>query len=148
MSEAKQYKYIGTRSIRPDGFDKVTGRANYGADMSLPGMIWGKILRSPHAHAKIKSIDTTKAEALAGVLAIASYNDFPSVADEVVATGEGSSNLLDLANNILAKDKVLYHGHAILAIGARTAAIAEQALGLVEIEYEVLKPLALQQALS
>lgn len=140
MSEAKQYKYIGTRSIRPDGFDKVTGRANYGADMSLPGMIWGKILRSPHAHAKIKSIDTTKAEALAGVLAIASYNDFPSVADEVVATGEGSSNLLDLANNILAKDKVLYHGHAILAIGARTAAIAEQALGLVEIEYEVLKP--------
>ncbi len=51
MSEAREYKYIGQRTIRPDGFDKVTGRANYGADLSLPGMIWGKILRSPHAHA-------------------------------------------------------------------------------------------------
>ncbi|MFT7131204.1 MAG: CO/xanthine dehydrogenase Mo-binding subunit, partial [Gammaproteobacteria bacterium] len=73
MSDTSEYKYIGTRSIRPDGFDKVTGQANYGADMSLPGMLWGKMLRSPHAHAKIKSIDTSKAEALKGVMAITSY---------------------------------------------------------------------------
>ena len=70
MSEARDYKYIGQRSIRPDGFDKVTGRANYGADLSLPGMIWGKILRSPYAHASIKSIDTSKAEAHPDVMAV------------------------------------------------------------------------------
>jgi CO/xanthine dehydrogenase Mo-binding subunit len=140
MSEAQDFKYIGQRSIRPDGFDKVTGRANYGADMSLPGMIWGKVLRSPHAHAKIKSIDTSKAEALDGVLAVACHADLPAVADVAIEAGEGSANLIDLASNILAKDKVLYHGHAILAIAARTEAIAEQALELVEVEYEVLPP--------
>jgi CO/xanthine dehydrogenase Mo-binding subunit len=140
MSEAQDFKYIGQRSIRPDGLDKVTGRANYGADMSLPGMIWGKVLRSPHAHAKIKSIDTSKAEALDGVLAVACHADLPAVADVAIEAGEGSANLIDLASNILAKDKVLYHGHAILAIAARTEAIAEQALELVEVEYEVLPP--------
>ncbi len=140
MSEAQDFKYIGKRSIRPDGFEKVTGRANYGADMNLPGMIWGKVLRSPHAHAKIKHIDTSAAEALSGVMAIATYADFPSVADVVIEAGEGSSNLVDLARNILAQDKVLYHGHAILAIGATTEAIAEQAIDLVKIEYEVLEP--------
>ncbi|MFN3236558.1 MAG: xanthine dehydrogenase family protein molybdopterin-binding subunit [Pseudomonadales bacterium] len=140
MSEAQDFKYIGQRSIRPDGFDKVTGRANYGADMSLPGMIWGRVLRSPHAHAKILSIDTSAAEALDGVLAIASHEDLPAVADVAIEAGEGSANLIDLAKNILAKDKVLYHGHAILAIAARTEAIAEQALDLVKVEYEVLPP--------
>lgn len=140
MSEAKDFKYIGQRSIRPDGFDKVTGRANYGADMTLPGMIWGKVLRSPHAHAKIVSIDTSAAEALDGVLAVATHADLPAVADVKIEAGEGSANLIDLASNILAKDKVLYHGHAILAIAARTEAIAEQALDLVKVEYDVLQP--------
>jgi CO/xanthine dehydrogenase Mo-binding subunit len=140
MSEAQEFKYIGQRSIRPDGFDKVTGRANYGADMSLPGMIWGRVLRSPHAHAKILKIDTSAAEALDGVLAIASHQDLPAVADVAIEAGEGSANLIDLAKNILAKDKVLYHGHAILAIAARTEAIAEQALDLVKVDYEVLPP--------
>jgi CO/xanthine dehydrogenase Mo-binding subunit len=140
MSEAREFKYIGQNTIRPDGFDKVTGRANYGADMSLPGMVWGKILRSPHAHAIIKSLDISKAQAHPGVLAIATHADFPSVTDEAIESGEGSSTLLDLARNVLAKDKVLYHGHAIVAIAAKTAAIAEQALALVDIDYEVLKP--------
>ncbi|MFT7306695.1 MAG: CO/xanthine dehydrogenase Mo-binding subunit, partial [Candidatus Azotimanducaceae bacterium] len=140
MSEAKQFKYIGTRSIRPDGFDKVTGRANYGADMSLPGMIWGRTLRSPHAHAKIKSIDTSAAEVLDGVFAIATHADLPAVANISIEAGEGSSNLVDLAQNVFAKDKVLYHGHAILAVAARTEAIAEQAIDLIKVEYEVLKP--------
>ncbi len=140
MSEAQDFKYIGQRSIRPDGFDKVTGRANYGADMTLPGMIWGKVLRSPHAHARILNIDTSKAEALEGVMAIASHADLPAVADVAIEAGEGSANLIDLAKNILAKDKVLYHGHAIVAIAARTEAIAERALDLVEVEYEVLPP--------
>ena len=70
MSEAQEFKYIGQRTIRPDGFDKVTGRAAYGADLTLPGMIWGKTLRSPHAHAKILSIDTSKAEAHPDVMCL------------------------------------------------------------------------------
>lgn len=140
MSEAQNYKYIGTRSIRPDGFEKVTGKANYGADMSLPGMIWGKMLRSPHAHAIIKSIDTSKAEALKGVMAVTTFADFPSVSVEAIASGEGTVDSLDLARNIMADGKVLYHGHAILGIAATTEAIAEQAVNLVEIEYEVLTP--------
>lgn len=140
MSEARDYKYVGTRSIRPDGFDKVTGRANYGADLNLPGMIWGKILRSPHAHARIKKLDVSRAEALPGVMAVATYEDFPSVSSEAFEAGEGSADLLDLARNILADEKVLYHGHAICAVAARTEAIAEQALDLIEVEYEKLPP--------
>lgn len=135
---ADHYKYIGTRSIRPDGFEKVTGRANYGADLSLPGMIWGKMLRSPHAHASIKRIDTSRAEALAGVLAIVTYDDFPSVSSEIVAAGEGTEDLLDLAQNLMANGKVLYHGHAILGVAATTEQIAEQALELIDVEYDVL----------
>ena len=138
MSEARDYKYIGQRTIRPDGFDKVTGRANFGADLSLPGMIWGKILRSPHAHARIKNIDTSKAEALTGVMAIASYRDFPGIGAGSVSAGEATPDILDLARNILANDKVLYHGHAILGIAALTEAIAERAIDLVDVEYEVL----------
>ena len=140
MSEAQNFTYIGRNTIRPDGFDKVTGRANYGADLTLPGMLWGKILRSPHAHANIKRLDTSKAEALAGVHAVATFADFSAVGDEAIEGGEGSSTLLDLARNILARDKVLYHGHAVVAIAAKTAAIAEQALALVEIDYEILTP--------
>jgi len=140
MSEAKIYKHIGQRTIRPDGYDKVTGRANFGSDLSLPGMIWGKILRSPHAHANIKSIDTSKAESQLGVLSVATYQDFPHVSSEKFQAGEAPTDLLDLARNILADDKVLYHGHAIAAVAALSEAAAEAALQLIEVEYEVLKP--------
>lgn len=148
MSEAKEYKYIGQRSIRPDGFDKVTGRANYGADLSLPGMIWGKLLRSPHAHAKILSIDTSKAEAHPDVMAVATFKDFGEVSGEVNA-GEGAANLGDLAKNCLAADKVLYHGHALAAVAARTERAAQEALQLIDVEYEVLTPvMGLDQAMQ
>lgn len=140
MSEAREYKYVGTRSIRPDGFDKVTGRANYGADLKLPGMIWGKVLRSPHAHAKITKLDVSRAEAHPDVMAVATYQDFPSVSSEAFEAGEGSADILDLARNILADDKVLYHGHAVCAVAARTEAAAEHALSLIDVEYEKLPP--------
>ncbi len=140
MSEARDFKYVGTRSIRPDGYDKVTGRANYGADLRLPGMIWGKVLRSPHAHAKILKLDTSRAEAHPGVMAVATFEDFPSVSSEAFAAGEAPTDILDLACNVLAKDKVLYHGHAICAIAATSEAVAEQALALIDVEYEVLSP--------
>ena len=94
MSEARQFQHIGQRTIRPDGFDKVTGRANYGADFSLPGMVWGKILRSPYAHAKITKLDVSKAEAHADVVAVATHQDLPSVnADRSRVRMSGSSLL-------------------------------------------------------
>ncbi|MEX2489815.1 MAG: xanthine dehydrogenase family protein molybdopterin-binding subunit [Pseudomonadales bacterium] len=140
MSEARQFKYVGQRSIRPDGFDKVTGRANFGADLSLPGMIWGKILRSPHAHAWIKSIDTSRAEAHPGVMSVATFDDMAAVSSESISAGEGATDLRDLARNCLAQDKVLYHGHAVAAVAARTERIAEEALDLIDVQYEVLAP--------
>lgn len=140
MSEAREFKYIGQRTVRPDGLDKVTGRAAYGADLALPGMIWGRTLRSPHAHAKILSIDTSKADAHPDVMAIATFKDFGSVQSETIAAGEGAADVLDLARNCLADDKVLYHGHAVAAIAARSERAAEEALSLIEVTYEVLPP--------
>ena len=70
-------KVVGTRPVRPDGVDKVTGRAMFGADMVLPGMLWGKVKRSPHAHARIVSIDTSKALKLPGVHAVITADDLP-----------------------------------------------------------------------
>ena len=138
MSEARDFKYIGQRTIRPDGADKVTGRANYAADFALPGMIWGKILRSPHAHAKVLSIDTSKAEARPGVFAVATHADFPGGEGGSIEAGESAVNLRDLSRNILADDKVLYAGHAVAAVAAVSERVAEEALELIEVSYEVL----------
>ena len=105
-------KWIGARTIRPDGADKVTGRAQYSADYTMPGMIWGKILRSPHAHARIRSIDTSKAEALPGVKAIVTAKDmvaFP--VDKPVALG--IQDMRWMARNILEHEKALFHGHPV-----------------------------------
>ncbi len=135
MAEAVDLKAIGTRPVRPDGVEKVTGRANFGADLSLPGMLHGKILRSPHAHARIKRVDLTEARAMDGVLAAVSGSDIP---------GGG-----DLGINILAKEKVLYHGHAVAAVAARSAFIAEQALDKIKVEYEELAPvLSIDEAIA
>ena len=136
----KKYKVIGTRPIRHDGADKVTGRAVYGIDYHMPGMLWGKILRSPHAHAIIKSIDASKALALPGVRAVVSGQDLPVAADRAVETGEMPLNFMELSDNILAGEKVLYRGHAVAALAADTAHIAEEALALIEVNYEVLTP--------
>jgi CO/xanthine dehydrogenase Mo-binding subunit len=133
-----EYKYIGTRSIRPDGVEKVTGKANFGADFSLPGMLHGKILRSPHAHARIHSIDVSAALALPGVLAAVSAVDLPPSEDELREATTGPTDFLDLSSNILARDKVLYHGHAVAAVAATSERAAEQALAEIVVEYEVL----------
>ena len=140
-AKAGPYKVIGTRPIRHDGVDKVTGRAVYGADIQLPGMLHGKILRSPHAHARIKSIRTQKAEALEGVKAVVTAADLPDVGDRTARLGElGEVPLKHLSLNVLAADKVLYHGHAIAAVAATNPHIAEEALKLIEVEFEVLPP--------
>ena len=135
-----QYKVIGTRPIRHDGVDKVTGAAQYGADITLPGMLYGRVLRSPHAHARVLSIDTSKASALAGVKSVITNADFPRASEEVIDTGEGSAQLNWLLDNVIASDKVLYKGHAVAAVAATDHHIAEDALELITVEYEVLPP--------
>ncbi len=137
-ASGQQYKVIGTRPIRHDGTDKVTGRAKYANDTNVSGMLYGKILRSPHAHARIKSIDVSAAEALPGVYAVVTSKDMAHVEDKVEEMGEDAVNLKYLANNILAGDKVLYHGHPVAAVAAATIHIAEEALRLIKVEYELL----------
>ncbi len=131
-------KVVGTRPIRPDGVDKVTGRAVFAADTRASGMLWGKIKRSPHAHARIISIDTSKAAALHGVKAVLTAEDFPVIASEEAFMGEGPMNFRDLSLNIMARDKALYEGHAVAAVAATTQAIADEALDLIDVQYEVL----------
>ncbi len=131
-------KWVGTRQVRPDGVDKVTGRARFGADYSLPGMLVGKVLRSPHAHARIISIDKSKAEALDGVKAVVSGEDFPDIAKEEAFIGEGPINFRYMAHNMMARDKALYDGHAVAAVAATSEEIAQKALALIDVQYEVL----------
>lgn len=133
-----KFKVIGTRPIRHDGVDKVTGRARYGADVTLPGMLHGKVLRSPHAHARIKSIDASAALALPGVKAIVTSADFPKLKSGVVPMGELPMNPLYMSMNLMAHDKALYDGHAVAAVAATSPHVAEEALKLIKVEYEVL----------
>ena len=137
--ENKKYKVIGTRPIRHDGADKVTGRAIYGSDVRLSGAVHGKILRSPHAHARIKSIDTSAAEKLPGVQAVVTGADFPDLKEQIANLGEGAVNLAHLSANVLAHGKVLYKGHAVAAVAATNPHVAEEALKLIKVEYEPLK---------
>jgi xanthine dehydrogenase molybdenum-binding subunit len=134
----RQYKVLGTRPIRHDGADKVTGRAIYGNDVQLAGMIHGKILRSPLAHARIKSIDTSAAEKMPGVFAVITAADFPGLKDRIAELGEGSVNLKHLGGNCLAHGKVLYRGHAVAAVAAASPNLAEEALALIKVEYDPL----------
>ena len=128
------YKVIGTRPIRHDGVDKVTGKARYGADIQLPGMLHGKVLRSSHAHARIKSIDTSRAEAHPEVKAVATYRDFAPSAPVAMQAVLGVTP----SENVLARGKALYTGHAVAALVALSPHVAEEALSLIDVEYEVL----------
>src|SRR5712692_4662480 len=101
----QEFKYIGTRPIRHDGLDKVTGRANYGADFALPGMLHGVVLRSPHAHARIVSIETKAAEAMPGVKAVITGKDIPETSAKLAIGGEAVVDLHDIGDNLLAHGK-------------------------------------------
>ena len=146
----KTYDVVGTRPVRHDGTDKVTGRAKYGADYDDSGLLHGHILRSPHAHANIRSVDTSKAEKLEGVLGIVTHADFAGDADGLVDMGEGAPTSLKwLRDNILASDKALYRGHAVAGVAAVNPHIAEEAARLIEVDYEVLTPaITVEQAMA
>ena len=126
-----KFNIVGTRPLRPDGVDKVTGKARFGADAWAPGMLHGLILRSPHAHARIKSIDTSQAERLNGVKAVLTSKDLPD------HTG-GDAGLKNILINIMARDKALYDGHAVAAVAAVSKLVARKALSLIKVDYEVL----------
>jgi len=132
------FKWVGTRPIRPDGVPKVTGRAMYAADYTMAGAIIGKILRSPHAHARIRSINTSKAEKLPGVKAVITAKDFPEQKFEYIGPERVAVNFWHVTRNIMAREKTLYEGHAVAAVAAIDAATADEALSLIEVDYEVL----------
>src|SRR5262245_4346206 len=138
MTSNPDNKWIGKRTPRPDGADKVTGRAAYAADANMPGMIWGKVLRSPHAHARIKSINTARAEKLAGVKAVVTAKDIVDFPVEKGAVMLGIQDMRWMCRNVMARDKALFHGHPVAAVAATTERIAAEAAKLIEVEYEVL----------
>ncbi|MDE2785363.1 MAG: xanthine dehydrogenase family protein molybdopterin-binding subunit [Chloroflexota bacterium] len=135
-----EYDVVGKRPVRPDGVDKVTGRAQYGADLELTGLLHARVLRSPHAHARITSIDTSKAEALSGVRAVVTAADLPFATLSKEDLGNDYNRFKFLSDNFLASDKALYRGHAVAAVAADNAHIAEAALALIDVDYEVLEP--------
>jgi CO/xanthine dehydrogenase Mo-binding subunit len=132
------FKVVGTRPIRPDGVEKVTGKAVFGTDYKAANMLHGAIVRSPHPHARIKSIDTSKAEAVPGVKAVITGADFPTLEDIIMRMGEGSGSTVDISTNIMAKDVALYDGHAVAAVAAVTRQAALEAARLIEVDYEPL----------
>ncbi len=136
--DVKEYRWIGKRTIRPDGVDKVTGRAAFGADYAMPDMLVGQMLRSPHAHARILSIDTSKAEAMPEVKAVITAADFPDIPPSEATKGTAPPNFRHLSQNMMARDKVLYEGHAVAAVAATSPAAAKKALSLIAVKYEVL----------
>ena len=140
MATSTDYKVIGTRPVRHDGVDKVTGRAVYGADVQMPGLLHGRILRSPHAHARIRGINIDKALKLPGVEAVVTSADLTDPGSRMVELGEGAINLRHLSCNCLAREKALYKGHAVAAVAAVSPHVAEEALKLIEVDYEPLPP--------
>ncbi len=134
-----EYNVIGKRPVRPDGVDKVTGRAQYGADVQLNGLLHAKVLRSPHPHARIKSIDTSKAEAFPGVRAVVTAKDLPFASLSREALGADYARLKFASDHMLASDKVLFKGHPVAAVAAVNPHIAESALALIAVDYEELE---------
>ena len=135
----REFAVVGTRPIRHDGADKVTGRALYGADVQPAGLLHGCVLRSPHAHARIRGIDVSKALAFPGVKAVVTGADFPP-GDRLVDFGDGDVPLSYVRGNLLAAGKALYRGHAVAAVAGVNAHVAEEAAGLIEVDYEPLSP--------
>jgi hypothetical protein len=131
-AQPRDLRVIGTRQRKTDGLSKSTGRARYTDDITLPGMLHGKILRSPHPHARIVSIDTSEAEALPGVHATVVGSEMPIPFGIIVWTPD---------EHALATDRVRYIGDAVAAVAAIDEETANRALDLIRVEYEVLEPI-------
>ena len=123
---ARPHRYIGQNVPRVDGIDKVTGKAAFTGDLCVPGMLYGKILRSPHAHARVVAVNTAAAEALTGVSAVLTGKD-------VVDLRKGARG-----GPVIAGEKVRYQGEPVAAVAAVDEATAAQALALIQVDYEAL----------
>jgi xanthine dehydrogenase molybdenum-binding subunit len=146
---AERFSVLGTRPIRPDGVDKVIGRALFGADIKLPGLVYGAVLRSPHAHARILKIDPSRAEAMVGVLAVMTGDDMPTTKSEALELGEEVTDVKFSSERVMARAKAIYKGHPVAAVAAVDINTAQEALKLIEVEYEPLRPMiSLQDAMA
>lgn len=135
------HRYIGQRLPKVDAPSRVTGSAVYAADIKLPGMLYAKALRSPHAHARILSIDSTQALSLDGVKGVVTAADLPPLGDvSIMSRGEVEVNLTHVRKLALAHDKALFHGHPVAVVAATSPHIAEDALSLIKVEYQPLPP--------
>lgn len=128
MKTTRDVKGVGVAIPRPDGPEKVTGRVQYVADIPAKGLLHAKLLRSPHAHAKIVSIDTSAAKALPGVRAVLTAKDIPHLKKKAPTR----------AHAVLAIDRAVFMGQPVAAVAADEPAIAEEALDLIKVEYQVL----------
>jgi xanthine dehydrogenase molybdenum-binding subunit len=138
-TRSQPFRILGRKMPKVDAVDKVTGRAQFGADVPLPRLLVGKVLRSPYAHARITRIDTHKAAALPGVRAVITGNDLPAVTPGT-QMGSGTATVHEsyLSREVLARGRVLFHGHAVAAVAATSSDIAEEALALIQVAYEPL----------
>ena len=126
----QDFKVVGQRVRRLDGIDKVTGRAKYGADAFAPGQLVGLTLRSPHAHALIKKIDTSKAEKIPGVKAVITSDDLPD--------NTGGGEMSTVLENCMARGRALYDGHIVAAVAAVDEETARKALAAIKVNYKKL----------
>jgi CO/xanthine dehydrogenase Mo-binding subunit len=132
-AKAQDFSIVGTSVRRVDGVAKVTGKAKYAGDLVIPGMIEGKFLRSPYAHARIVAIDTRAAEAMPGVVAVVTRDDFTDMSPFI-----GRSKNKD--QPIIALDRAIFAGQPVAALAAIDPATAEEALRKIQVEYEELAP--------
>ena len=136
-----ELKVVGKRLPRVDAGERVTGRAIYPADFKLPGMVLGGMKRSPHAHARIVAIDTAKARAMRGVLAVITAADFPELAPgTTVPYADATLDMTIIAEINMARRRVLWAGQPVAAVAAVDQAALAAALDAIKVEYEVLKP--------
>jgi len=130
-TDSRGFSIVGTSVHRVDGVDKVTGRAKYAGDLIVPGMIEGKFLRSPYAHARIRAIDTREAEALSGVIAVLTSKDLSDI-EPYIGRGKNKDQ------PIIAIDRVIYAGQPVAAVAALDRSTAEAALSKIHVDYEEL----------
>jgi CO/xanthine dehydrogenase Mo-binding subunit len=132
---------VGTRARRVDANERVTGRAVYPADFNLPRQLVGRIKRSPHAHARIRRIDISRAEAMQGVKAVVTAADFVALPPgSSIPFGETGQDVWSISLVNMARDKALWVGHPVAAVAAVDAQTAALALDAIDVEYEVLEP--------
>lgn len=123
------FTWVGKPIPRQDALTKVTGEVRYMSDLTFPGMLWGRILRSPHPHALIKSIDISKAKALPGVVAVLTHTDI---------VGLNAYGIVIQDQPVLCSDKVRFVGDSVAVLAAETKDLADEALRLIEVTYELL----------